>query len=73
MKLKTPPGPLFPHASSGGWGWGEGWASAGFPWRGTFLNIQNPSVLRQVSKGDQSHFEAAGASFVCEGCEVLPK
>lgn len=47
--------------------------STGFPWRGTFLNIQDPSVLRQVSKGDQSHFEAAGASFVCEGCEALPK
>lgn len=83
MKLKTPPGPLFPRASSGGqgWGWmwgeekgaGEGWTSAGFPWRGTFLNIQNPSVLRQVPKGDQSHFEAAGVSFVCEGCDVLPK
>lgn len=41
--------------------------------RGTFLNIQNPSVLCRVSKGDQSHFEALGASFVCEGCEVLPK
>lgn len=75
MKLKTLLGPLFPRASSGrrGCGWLGGWASAGFPWRGTFLNIQNPSVLRQVPKGDQSHFEAAGASFVCEGCEVLPK
>lgn len=41
--------------------------------RGTFLNIQNPSVLYQVSRGDQSHFEALGASSVCEGCEVLPK
>lgn len=54
-------------------GWGEGRAYAGFPWRGTFLNIQNPSVLCRVSKADQSHFEAQGASFVCEGCEVLPK
>lgn len=53
-------------------GWGEGrvWVSME---RGTFLNIQNPSVLCRVSKGDQSHFEALGASFVCEGCEVLPK
>lgn len=41
--------------------------------RGTFLNIQNLSVLYRVSKGDQSHFEALGASSVCEGCEVLPK
>lgn len=41
--------------------------------RHLFLNIQNPGVLRRVSKGDQSHFEALGASFVCEGCEVLPK
>lgn len=72
MKLKTPPGSLFPHASNGGWVW-RGGDSSGFPWRGTFLNIQDPSVLRQVSKGDQSHFEAAGASFVCEGCEALPK
>lgn len=54
-------------------GWGEGRAYAGFPWRGTVCNIQNPSVLCRVSKGDQSHFEAVGASFVCERCEVLPK
>lgn len=65
-----------PHHSSGGWdvcGGGAGRAYTGFPWRGAALNIQNPGVLCRVSKGDQSHFEALGASFVCERCEVLPK
>lgn len=52
---------------------GAGRAYTGFPWRGAALNIQNPGVLCRVSKGDQSHFEALGASFVCERCEVLPK
>lgn len=55
------------------WGGGAGRAYTGFPWRGAALNIQNPGVLCRVSKGDQSHFEALGASFVCERCEVLPK
>lgn len=77
MKLKTPPGPVL-HITpvedgmcvGGG---GAGRAYTGFPWRGAALNIQNPGVLCRVSKGDQSHFEALGASFVCERCEVLPK
>lgn len=80
MKLENSAGSLFLHHSSGGWDGGEGRGDAGrvgLYWvsmaRGTFLNIQNPSVLCRVSKGDQSHFEALGASFVCEGCEVLPK
>lgn len=72
-EVENSTGPFLPHHSSGGWDGGEGRAYAGFPWRGTFLNIQNPSVLCRVSKADQSHFEALGASFVCEGCEVLPK
>lgn len=73
MKLKTPPGPFFyitPVEDGMGGRAGLDWVSME---RGTFLNIQNPSVLCRVSKGDQSHFEALGASFVCEGCEVLPK
>lgn len=79
MKLKTPPGPLFSHASGGGRGGGRGGGGErlGLRWVSTdrhlFRYSRNPSVLRQVSKGDQSHFEAAGALFVCEGCEVLPK
>lgn len=75
MKLKTPPGP---HHSSGGWdGWEEplgGRGVLGFHGeRGAALNIQDPRAQRRLSKGDQSHFEARGASFVCERCEVLPK
>lgn len=72
-EVENSTGSLFLHHSSGGWDGGR----AGLYWvsmeRGTFLSIQNPSVLYRVSKGDQSHFEALGASFVCEGCEVLPK
>lgn len=73
MKLKNSTGSLFLHHSSGGWDGGKGrfhWVS--MEWD-TFLNIQNLSAQCRVSKGDQSHFEALGASFVCEGCEVLPK
>lgn len=73
MKLKTPLGPFF-YITPVEDGMG---GRAGFNWvsmeRATFLNIQNTSVLCRVSKGDQSHFEALEASFVCEGCEVLPK
>lgn len=43
-------GPLFPHASSGGWGGGKGGPSLGFHGEGAFLNIQNPTILRLKSQ-----------------------
>lgn len=60
---------------SGEWvGEGRGGLILGFHGeRGAALNIQNPGVQCRLLKGDQSHFEAHGASFVCERCEVLPK
>lgn len=72
-KKKVLTGSLFLHHSSGGWDGGRASPHRVSIARGTFLSIQNPSVLRRVSKGDQSHFEALETSFVCEGCEVLPK
>lgn len=55
-------------------GWGEGRAFPGFPWRRHFSQYsESHHSAPQVSKEDQSHFEAAGAAFVCEGCEVLSK
>lgn len=66
--LSTPVGRM---GVGGGGGWVGGLLHWVFTETGTFLNIQNPTVLSRVSKGDQSHFEAVGASFVCEGCVVL--
>lgn len=75
MKLKTPPG-LGGHITPVEDGMivvGEG-LTLGFHGEcGAALNIQNGGVQCRLSKGDQSHFEARGASFVCERCEVLPK
>lgn len=65
---------LFLHHSSGGWDRGEGQAYTVFPWReAPFSIFRIPVFCAESQKGDQSHFEALGASFVCEGCEVLPK
>lgn len=81
MKLKTLPGPgghITPMEDGmvggvGGGGAGGGLILGFHGERGAALNIQNPGVQCRLLKGDQSHFEAHGASFVCERCEVLPK
>lgn len=74
MKLKTPPGPLLLAAEDGeGDRGGRGGPPLGFHGEAPFSAFRIPVLCSKVSEGDQSHFEAAGASFVCEGCEALPK
>lgn len=71
---KTPPGAFFNITPLENGMGVEGRAYTGIPWtEAPFSIFRIPECSVAVSKGDQSHFEALGASSVCEGCEVLPK